>query len=150
MENLTNNVFMWIVLFIVFFWVSKRITDKQLEKTQVSEMKKHEKIIKEEINRRNKIIEKVDVFIKNSKFVEPIAVWGGENIYKYIFNNGKLYEFEDFMTENNQRIGIDEEYLCFKKFCYKRVKNPMAFINKFGEALKFKKEEVSEKDLIIN
>ncbi len=150
MENLTNNVFIWIVLFIVFFWISKKITDKQLEKTQVSEMKKHEKIIKEEINRRNKIIEKVDAFIKNSKFVEPIAIWGGEHIYKYIFNNGKLYEFDDFMTENNQRVGIDEEYLCFKKFCYKRVKNPMVFINKFGDALKLKKEELNEKDLIVS
>lgn len=150
MENLTNNVFMWIILFVVFFWISKKITDKQLEKTQVNEMKKHEKIIKEELSRRNKIVEKVDSFIKNSKFVEPIAVWGGENIYKYIFNNGKLYEFEDFMTENNQRIGIDEEYLCFKKFCYKRVKNPISFINRFGDALKIKKEEINEKDLIVS
>ena len=149
-EKLTNDVFLWILLLIIFLLVSKKITDKKIEKNQEKDVSQQEKKILEEINKRNIILEKVNNFIKNSKFVEPIAVWGGENIYRYIFNSGKLYEFEDIMTENNQRVGIDEEYLCFKKFCYKRVKNPIEFINKFGDALKIKKEEVKTVDLVIN
>jgi len=92
-------------------------------------------VLQEELDRRQKIMSRVDAFIKNSKFIEPIATWRNERIYKYVFNNGYLYEFEDILPENNQRIGLDDDYLCFKQFCYKRVNNPTEFMSKFGTAL---------------
>ncbi len=110
-----------------------------------------ENMLKEEFERRAKILTKVESFIKSSKFIEPIAVWKNDNIYKYIFNNGKLYEFEEIMPENNQRIGIDDDYLCFKRFCYKRVANPINFINKFGKMLNLKEEDKDgDKDLMLS
>lgn len=84
----------------------------------------------EEEHKKQFIINKVEKFLKGSKFIEPIARWREENIYRYILNNGYLYEFEDTMSENNQRIGIDEDFLCFKRLCYKRVNNPLDFLNK--------------------
>ncbi len=92
-------------------------------------------VLQEELERRQKIMSRVDAFIKSSKFIEPIATWRNEKIYKFIFNNGYLYEFDDILPENNQRIGIDDEFLCFKQFCYKRVNNPTEFMSKFGTAL---------------
>lgn len=112
-----------------------------------------EKVLKEEFERRAKILTKVEAFVKSSKFVEPIAVWKNDNIYKYIFNNGKLYEFEEIMPETNQRIGIDDDYLCFKRFCYKRVANPINFINKFGKMLNIKEDQEpkdGDKDLMLS
>lgn len=109
--------------------------------------------MKEEFERRAKILTKVEDFVKSSKFVEPIAVWKNDNIYKYIFNNGKLYEFEEIMPETNQRIGIDDDYLCFKRFCYKRVANPINFINKFGKMLNIKEDQElkdGDKDLMLS
>lgn len=91
----------------------------------------------EEILRRSRIVEKVDMFLKRSKFFEPIANWRGDKIYKYIFSDGYLYEFEEIMAENNQRIGLDEEFLCFKQLSYKRVNNPEQFIKKFSSELNF-------------
>lgn len=92
-------------------------------------------VVKEELERRKRILERVEKFVKGSKLVEPIAKWKDETIYKYVFNDGYLYEFEDILVENNQRIGIDEEYLCFKQICYKRVNNPLDFMEKFGKEL---------------
>jgi len=92
-------------------------------------------VLKEELDRRAKIIKRVEEFVKGSKFIEPIATWRNDNIYKYVFNEGYLYEFNEILSENNQRVGIDEESLCFKQFCYKRVVNSSDFIQKFGKAL---------------
>jgi hypothetical protein len=92
-------------------------------------------VVKEELERRKRILERVEKFVKGSKLVEPIAKWKNDTIYKYVFNDGYLYEFEDILVESNQRIGIDEEYLCFKQVCYKRVNNPLDFMEKFGKDL---------------
>lgn len=93
------------------------------------------KIIEEEIIRKNEIIKKVDDFLKDSQFFEPIAKLNDEPIYNYVFNAGYLYKFEDVMPATNQRIGIDEDQLCFKKLCYKRVNDPVEFINLFSHHL---------------
>lgn len=93
------------------------------------------KLIEQEIIRKNEIIKKVDDFLKESQFFEPIAKLGDESIYNYVFNAGYLYKFEEVMAESNQRIGLDDEQLCFKKLCYKRVNDPVEFINLFSHQI---------------
>lgn len=87
------------------------------------------KSLEEELTRRKKILETIDNFLKDAQFFEPIARWRDENIYRYISNNGCLYEFEEIMAETNQRIGMDDDYLCFKQLNYKRVTNTNDFFN---------------------
>lgn len=105
-------------------------------------------LIKEELNRRNKILEKVEEFIKGSKFIEPIAKWNNTIIYKYIFNAGYLYEFEEILIEKNKKIGIDESLLCFNQICYKRVHDKLLFIKKFGKDLDIDVEDINNKKII--
>jgi hypothetical protein len=96
--------------------------------------------IHEEIIRKNDILHKVESFLGEAQFMELIGKWREENVYKYVFNAGYLYQFEDTMSATNQRIGRDEDYLCFKQLCYKRVNNPVDFINTFAD--KIKKQEL--------
>ncbi len=139
------------VLLLAIITVASYYYAKKKSSTEVTSNKdfgkEQEGFLKEELTRRAKIVEKVEGFIKGSKLVEPIATWKEDKIYKYVFNNGKLYEFDDIMPESNQRVGIDEEYLCFKRFCYKRVTNPIQFLNKFGYLLG-PKEEVKN-DIVL-
>lgn len=134
----------WIESLIVFAAIAvvaytyakkKRLEQEALSPNPGTAVNSQISLLKEELERRAKIINRVESFIKNSKFIEPIATWRNDKIYKYVFNNGYLYEFEEILPENNQRIGIDEEFLCFKQFCYKRVNNPVDFMEKFGKSL---------------
>lgn len=134
--DLIGSLFLFAVVAIVSYSYAKRKRLEQEASLQnVGADKTQLNVLQEELERRAKIISRVDDFIKSSKFIEPIATWRNEKIYKYIFNNGYLYEFDDILAENNQRIGIDDESLCFKQFCYKRVSNPIDFMNKFGNFL---------------
>lgn len=90
----------------------------------------NEKILKEELERRKKILVEVESFLKGSEYFEPIARWRDGSIYRYILNDGKLYEFSDIMVEENQRVGRDDDFLCFKQLSYKRVTDPTDFISK--------------------
>ena len=49
--------------------------------------------------------------------------------YRAFVSQGKIYEFSDFMSENNQKIGIDDDWLCFKRMSYKRNDNAINLIN---------------------
>lgn len=73
-----------------------------------------------EIERRKQIIEQVESFLSNASYLEHIGNFDKEKVYKYISNQGKTYEFSDFMAENNQKIGIDDNWLCFRRMSYKR------------------------------
>jgi len=124
--DLIGSLLLMLALFVIIYSVLQNIQIEnkiQLNKNQ------------EESNRKEQILNRVEEFIKGSKFVEPIATWKGEKIYKYIFKDGYLYEFKDTFTDNNQKIGIDDEFLCFKQICYKRVTDPTEFIQKFGKQL---------------
>lgn len=134
--NFFGSLFLFIALLLFFYALNRRRKDS----IQVNEEKPvmspgAEKVMHEELSRRRRILEKVETFLKGSQFIEPIAVWHKEKIYKYVYNGRYLYEFDEFMAENNQRIGIDEDYLCFKQLCYKRVMNPVDFINKFSHII---------------
>lgn len=100
---------------------------------QSSPTAENSKAIEEEIIRKNEIIKKVDDFLKDSQFFEPIAKLNDEPIYNYVFNEGYLYKFEEIMPATNQRIGIDDDQLCFKKLYYKRVNDPVEFISLFSD-----------------
>jgi hypothetical protein len=134
--DLIGSLFLFAVVAIVSYsYARKKRLEQEASLQNVGSSKNQLAVLQEELERRAKIINRVDAFIKGSKFIEPIATWRNEKIYKYVFNNGFLYEFDDILPENNQRIGIDEENLCFKQFCYKRVNNPTDFMAKFGTFL---------------
>ncbi len=134
------EVFIGLFIFVMialssYVYLKKQNTDLKNKLSSMNNTKLVE--AQEELLRRSRIVEKVDSFLKKSKFFEPIANWRGDKIYKYIFSDGYLYEFEEIMAENNQRIGLDEEFLCFKQLSYKRVNNPEQFIKKFSSELNF-------------
>lgn len=134
--DLIGTLFLFAAFAIVSYTYAKRKRLEQEANLQnIGSNTTQVNVLQEELERRNKIINRLDAFIKGSKFIEPIATWRNEKIYKYVFNNGCLYEFDDILPESNQRIGIDEDSLCFKQFCYKRVNNPAEFMTKFGSAL---------------
>ena len=126
--DLIGSVVLLVSLIIVGYSITKKRANKTLAENGQTQ-KENIKILEEEVQRRRKILEKVEKFLKSSQFIEPIAKWRNENIYKYIFNDGYVYEFEEIMAENNQRVGMDEDFLCFKQMCYKRVNNPGEFFN---------------------
>lgn len=61
--------------------------------------------------------------VNNSLFFEPMANWRGETVYKFMLYNNDVFEFEDFLTENENMIGINNEKICFKRLCYKKLNN---------------------------
>lgn len=134
--ELIGSLFVFVALVIVSYsYAKKKRIEYETIKQSNGSSPNQLNVLQEELERRTKIINRVETFVKSSKFIEPIATWRNEKIYKYVFNNGYLYEFEDILPENNQRVGIDDDFLCFKQFCYKRVSNPTEFMTKFGQAL---------------
>lgn len=84
---------------------------------------------KKELEKRKNIIEQVENFLSGAKYYEHIGNWNKEKIYKYISNQGMTYEFFEFMTDDNQRIGIDDDWLCFRKMSYKRSNDVVEIVN---------------------
>lgn len=130
--ELIFNIVVFIFLMIGFYILGKKynwFTINHSSETNNSEARiginhLQERLMEtEEENRKKAILSKIDTFLSNAQFLEPIAKWRNEKVYKYILNNEQIYEFDDFMTEQNQRIGVDEDFLCFKRLVYKRKKN---------------------------
>ena len=112
-------VFLGLAILIVLYAVVKR---KVMNVQDISNNPKQNNILLEAENlRRQRILEKINVLLSQSLFFEPIARWRGDNIYKFVLHNNTLYEFVDIMPEENQRIGIDEEFLCFNRLSYKKI-----------------------------
>jgi hypothetical protein len=151
--DIIGSLFVFVGLAIISYIYSKK---KKMDLEDKLEMPNHQRVMDatKEIQRRNKIASRVDNFLNESKFIEQVATWRNEKIYKYIFNDGFLYEFDEIMPENNQRIGMDDEYLCFKQLSYKRVNNPEEFIQKFANQIaeKINKEnlEINNKEFLVN
>lgn len=95
-------------------------------KENIGEIKEEVETNKE-IERRKKILEQVEIFLSGALYYGHIGNWNKEKVYKYISNQGRVYEFADFMSDNNQKIGIDDDNLCFKRMAYKR--NDIAVAN---------------------
>lgn len=91
--------------------------------------------IQKELERRRKILSSVNEVLDNSIYFEPIAKWKEKNIYKFIFlNNKEIFEFEDIMPPENQKIGVDDDFLCFQQLFYKKIKDDKKIeflLNKF-------------------
>ena len=117
-------------VFIVLLTIKERYNLQKEGSLQIKNQITFQNKENEEDKRKQQILSKVESFLNSSQFMEPVAKWRDENIYRYVFNNGYLYEFEDIMTESNQRIGMDEDFLCFKRLCYKRVNASIDFLNK--------------------
>lgn len=109
-------------LILILKQVSVRIKiNEDIEKYALT-IEQATKLYTEEINRRKNEINEIEKFLDKALFFKPFAILSGETIFKYISNDTRLYEFEDFVSEKNQRIVLDENVLCFKKCVYKRVK----------------------------
>jgi hypothetical protein len=89
-----------------------------------------------QIKRKKDVIEKVDLFLKSSIFVNPIGMRKNEKIFQYIYKDGEIYEFKDFLTDATNKIGIDSSTLAFRELKYLRVGDPKDFIEKFSSVLK--------------
>ena len=114
---------------VMFFAIYTRYKLQKISYNKIkNEIEKDTAKILED-SHKARILKKVEEFLENSKFEEIIGSWRGENIYRYIYNNGYIYEFEDIMPENKQSIGIDENNLHFKQLSYKRIENPENFLN---------------------
>lgn len=86
----------------------------------------------EDTSKRNEaIISGLENFLKSSRFYEMTGKRGDDKIYRYILNSGKLYQFDSFLSPNNLKIGIDEDFLFFNGMAYMRVTNTEEFSKKF-------------------
>lgn len=119
--ELISGFFFVVIIGIIFYVFSKKEV-KIKENNEISEVNH------KELERRKKIVEQVDNFLQGALFLEHVGNWNKEKVYKYIFNENKLYEFYDFMTEDSQKIGIDDSWLCFKKMAYKRNEKNISII----------------------
>lgn len=128
--ELFSNLCILIGVSVFLYTIVKRYETQRIGAVRIKEEMLIQKKKEEEQLRKTQIINKVENFLQKSQFIEPIAKWREEDVYKYVFNDGYLYEFEDIMSEKNQRIGLDEDSLCFKRLSYKRVNDP-DFVNKF-------------------
>lgn len=120
MELISGFFFVVIIGIISYVFSKKEVNLK--ENNELTEVNH------KELERRKKIVEQVDNFLQGALFLEHVGNWNKEKVYKYIFNENKLYEFYDFMTEDNQKIGIDDSWLCFKKMAYKRNEKNISII----------------------
>lgn len=120
---------------VILYTIIKRYDAQRVGVSRIKEQMSVQKQREEDQGRKSQIIDKVEKFLKTSRFVEPIAKWREEDVFKYVFNDGYLYEFDDIMTEANQKVGMDEDFLCFKRLSYKRVLNPVDFMSKFSKSL---------------
>jgi len=120
MELISGFFFVVIIGIISYVFSKKEVTLK--ENNEITEVNH------KELERRKKIVEQVDNFLSGALYLDHMGNWNKEKVYKYIFNENKLYEFHDFMTDDNQKIGIDDSWLCFKKMSYKRNQNNISII----------------------
>lgn len=124
----------WFVSVIAFIIVAgmchKMVAIIRQGKTINTQNTESSSLANEEQARRERILSEIHHFLKDAQFFEPVAKWREEDIFRYILNEGYLYEFDEIMPPNHQRIGRDEDYLCFKQLTYKRVMNPEEFFTK--------------------
>lgn len=84
--------------------------------------------------KKEAVIKNIEGFLKTSRFYEMAGRRGDDKIYNYIFNSGKIYKFDGFLSPNNLKVGIDEDFLFFKGMSYKRItdnKETNEFYEKF-------------------
>lgn len=133
--DMIGMVFLLATLALISYSIIKKKAFGGADDKEVQEAIKLTQQQIEEANRRQRVMDRVDEFLKTSKFIEPIATWRNDPIYRYVFNEGVLYEFNEIMAPTNSSIGVSDDFLCFKQLCYKRVNNPIDFINKFTEQI---------------
>lgn len=126
---------MLIGLFLFIYLEAKNIRDVKSIDNIISE--ESEILLKQRIlqEKRKEVIDLVHSFLKNAKFIKPIAIKEGERIYQYIYVSGFLYEFKEILSDSNKRLGKDAENLCFRDLSYTRVNNPEFFVNSFVQLL---------------
>jgi hypothetical protein len=121
--------FLVIALILILKDVSITIKiNEEIEKHALS-LEQTQQIYDEEMQRRKLLLLDIENFLSKAIFLKPFAILGGDKIFEYILTETRLYEFEDFMSDKNQRIRLNEDFLCFKKCRYKRV-NELEKLNK--------------------
>jgi hypothetical protein len=139
MDFISGLIVVCFFLIIAYFYSQNKILTT--ENTIKLFQKENKELAKEsqDLLRKASIINKVNEFLQHALFLEKIGFWQENIIYKYIFNKGYLYEFYETLSKKQDKIGIDEEFLCFHQMCYKRVINTADFIQKFESEILNKK-----------
>lgn len=108
---------------VVIYFFYKVLKNDQLGKA-VDIFAKNAEInsrIIEEIQKRERIIKRVEEFVRNSELIEEIGSYDGLPVFKYVANGGVVYKFDDFLTDKTDKIGIDFNELCFNRKRYIRL-----------------------------
>lgn len=139
MDFISGLIVVCFFLVIAYFYSQNKILTTE---NKVKLFKKENEKLKKEYQDlviEKSIIKKVNEFLENAIFVEKIGFLQDNIIYKYIFKNGYLYEFHETLAKEKEKIGINEDFLCFHLMCYKRVINTADFIKKFESEVLNKK-----------
>ena len=139
MDFVSGLILICFFLVIAYFYSHNKIL--QTEKN-IKTIQKETKLLQREsqdLLRKANVMNRVNEFLKNAFFLEKIGFWQENIIYRYIFNQGYLYEFFEILSKQQDKIGIDEDDLCFHQMCYKRVVNTSDFMKKFESEILNKK-----------
>lgn len=137
-KNMLHAIGLAIILIgLVCFVYLERKKAKAAKEEHNEYSKELDGLLKERIlaDNRKKVIALVHDFLKEAKFIKAIAVKNEEKIFKYVYSDGFLYEFQEILAENNKRVGKDSENLCFRDLSYSRVNNPQKFLEDFATEL---------------
>lgn len=91
--------------------------------------------LEDSLKRNEVILSGLESFLKASCFYEITGKRGEDRIYRYILNAGKLYQFDSFLSPNNLKVGIDEDFLFFNGMAYMRVTDTKEFSKKFSSEM---------------
>lgn len=72
----------------------------------------------------------LDNFLKGARYFQQIATVQDKPVYKYIYNNGFLYEFKDFLPRDKKVFLMNEEALSFDYMYYERTSPTPEFVAK--------------------
>lgn len=122
--------FIFVVVFAMFLYFCYMVVRRLRAQPQAPQLAEAQ--IKAEILSKLESVAKLDLFLKDSRYFEPIAKVQDKNVYKYIYNKGYLYEFKDFLPrENDKKVFLmNEEALSFDYMYYTRITPSKEFVEK--------------------
>lgn len=83
--------------------------------------------------------------VNNALYFEPMAKWKNEVIYKFIVSSKDVFEFEEFLTKENNIVGVSDKLLCFNQLSYKKIAS-----DKVDELLKKFENMKSERIVLVD
>lgn len=124
-----SNIILFSLIFGTFLFFMHMIY-KRLKAEQSVTMSKQMQIKKQILDSLESTA-KLDLFLKEATYYEPIAKVQDKPVYKYIYNKGFLYEFKDFLPRDKKIILMNDDAISFDFKYYARVNVPDNFIEKY-------------------